>query len=194
MLVTVCCVFRPVNWCPHDICWSKSFVSAWKQIFSSFSITNKKIKKKGTTSFVRPSIVWMLMASKGLWTPHSTPLNNETVPQVLKQVVNLSCLSHFQVFFLFQNFFEHIFEQIKGPLSGLFYSTEKCRSEEIKGWCFKHPPKNCYCQPRPRPDLFDISSWLFHFWADDIWRYNLALVKIKIQLSNWKKKFKYFLV
>ena len=33
-------------------------------------------------------------------------------------------------------FFEHIFEHINGPLSGLFYRTEKCRPEEIRGGAF----------------------------------------------------------
>ena len=45
---------------------------------------------------------------------------------------HLSAICHFQTFFLFQNFFEHIIEQTKGLLSGLFYRTQKCRSEEIR--------------------------------------------------------------
>ena len=31
---------------PHAVPWSKSFVSAWKQVFPSFSVTNKKKKEK----------------------------------------------------------------------------------------------------------------------------------------------------
>ena len=34
------------------------------------------------------------------------------------------------LFFLFWNFFEHIFEPINAPLSGLFWDTEKCRTED----------------------------------------------------------------
>ena len=30
-------------------------------------------------------------------------------------------------------FFQHIFEHNKGPLSGLFFITEKCRSEDKQG-------------------------------------------------------------
>ena len=45
------------------------------------------------------------------------------------------------LFVLFQKFFEHIFEQIKGPLLGLFYRTEKCRSEEKRGGALASP--NC---------------------------------------------------
>ena len=33
-------------------------------------------------------------------------------------------------FYLFYNFFEHILEHINGPLSGLYYNTEKYRSDE----------------------------------------------------------------
>ena len=47
---------------PLAICWSKSFVSAWKQVFSSFSITNRKKRKesakkhrKTCTKWVRPA-------------------------------------------------------------------------------------------------------------------------------------------
>ena len=39
--------------------------------------------------------------------------------------------------------FEHIFEHIKGPLSGLFWRTEKCRSNEIRGDTFSIRPFNC---------------------------------------------------
>ena len=42
----------------------------------------------------------------------------------------LSGIYHFWPLFLFQNFFEHIFKHINAPLSGLFWKTEKCRSEE----------------------------------------------------------------
>ena len=32
--------------------------------------------------------------------------------------------------------FEHIFEHIEGPLSGLFFITNNCKSEEIRGGAF----------------------------------------------------------
>ena len=34
---------------------------------------------------------------------------------------------------LFQSFFEHIFEHINRPLSGLIFITDKCRSEDQQG-------------------------------------------------------------
>ena len=37
---------------------------------------------------------------------------------------------------LFKNFLEHIFEHIKGPLSGLFFITDKCKTKEIRGGAF----------------------------------------------------------
>ena len=52
----------------------------------------------------------------------------------------LSSICHFLPFFLFFNFLEHIFEHIKGPLSGLFYISDKSRTKEIRGGAFSiHP-------------------------------------------------------
>ena len=40
----------------------------------------------------------------------------------------------------FFNFFEHIFEHINCPLSGLFYRTGKCRSKDLRGGAFSIRP------------------------------------------------------
>ena len=34
------------------------------------------------------------------------------------------------------DFFKHIFKHLKGPQSGLFFITDKCRTEEISGGAF----------------------------------------------------------
>ena len=61
-------------------------------------------------------------------------------------------------FFLFYNFLEHIFEHIKGPLSGLFLITDKCRSKDFRGGAFsirqkkdtmKTVDKNIKCKKLP---------------------------------------------
>ena len=49
--------------------------------------------------------------------------------------------------------FEHIFEHINGPLSGVFWRTEKCRTKEIRGGAFSiRLVQLCEYQPC-------ISSW-----------------------------------
>ena len=50
-------------------------------------------------------------------------------------IVN-TVISHFRPLFLFYNFFEHIFEHMNAPLSGLFWRTKKCRHEDLRGDAF----------------------------------------------------------
>ena len=42
-------------------------------------------------------------------------------------------ISNCRPFILFWSFFEHIFEHINRPLSGLIFITDKCRSEDQQG-------------------------------------------------------------
>ena len=66
------------------------------------------------------------------------------VPFECSIIVELFLLGicHFQPFFLFYNFSEHIFKHINGPLSGLFWRTEKCRSEDLRGGGFSTHQRN----------------------------------------------------
>ena len=60
-----------------------------------------------------------------------------------------------QTFFLCKNFFEHIFEHIEGPLSGLFWRTKKCRSVEIIGGAYSNRLANLNLgADLPRSNLF----------------------------------------
>ena len=52
-----------------------------------------------------------------------------------------------------ESFFEHIFEHINGPLSSLFWRTEKCRTEDLRGGALPvvkrgqlHVPDHCITQ------------------------------------------------
>ena len=89
LLVCVCCIFQPASgcfmWCDHAspniACWSH-------ELFQSNLFGNRFDGTEGTAHNV--------IACTAL-NPHSTLLNIEPVPQVLKQVVNLSCLYMFSI-------------------------------------------------------------------------------------------------
>ena len=47
-----------------------------------------------------------------------------------------------QSFFVDDSYHHHIFQHIKGPLSSLFWGTDKCRSEDLRGGAFSIPQTN----------------------------------------------------
>ena len=55
----------------------------------------------------------------------------------------IGILCHFLPFSYFFNFFKHFLEHINGPLSGLFYRTDECSSEDLRGGAFSIRLQNC---------------------------------------------------
>ena len=108
--VNGCCVFWPANRCLAQCSRNKiMFLQLW-----NFELPQPPTHTKETFGDFSPSLFYLQNSPvifldnrlymhsrqcncmhsygiKGTLNPHSTPLNNETVPPVLKQVVNLSC-------------------------------------------------------------------------------------------------------